>query len=111
MTFDVDAINKTMLAGVLTKIGRERWSAVRAIAEPELRLLAQRLEAVRQMYANGEIDLARAQKLVQMQRTVAQQAIRTIEGFGMQTARDTVNAAARAAGAVVNRLIGFKLIA
>jgi len=109
MSIDVTSITNKMITGVRDSVG-ERWSVIRAIAEPELRKLAQTLEDVQQLYASGEIDATRAFQLVEMQRNTAMSVLRTVEGLGVLTAREAVDAAAHAAGAVVNRLVGFKLI-
>jgi len=109
MNIDVGSLTKTMVDGVRGAVG-ERWSAIRGVAEPELRKLAQTLEDVSQLHAEGVIDANRAFQLVEMQRNTAMSVLRTVEGLGVLTARDAIDAAAHAAGTVVNRLIGFKVI-
>jgi len=109
MNIDVDSLTHTMIDDVRHTIG-ERWSTIRAVAEPELRKLAQTIEDVSQLHAKGVIDANRAFQLVEMQRNTAMSVLRTIEGLGVLTAREAVDAAAGAAGAVVNRLVGFRLI-
>jgi hypothetical protein len=109
MSFDVASITNTMISGVRHTIG-DRWATIRALAEPELRKLAQTLEDMRQLYADNEITADHAAQLVGMQRNVAMSVLRTVEGLGVLTAREALDAAAHAAGAVVNRLIGFQLI-
>ena len=109
MSIDIGSITNTMIAGVRHAIG-DRWSTIRAFAEPELRKLAQTMEDVQQMYANGEITADHAFQLVEMQRNNAMSVLCTVKGLGVRTARQALDAAARVAGAVVNRLVGFKLI-
>jgi len=109
MTFDVGSLTKTMIDGVRTAIG-SRWSAIRAVAEPELRKIALTLEDVRQLHADGVITADRAFQLVEMQRNTALNVVGTVKGLGVLTARQAIDAAAHAAGAVVNRLVGFQLI-
>jgi len=109
MSIDVRSLTDTMIQSVRHAIG-ERWTSVRAIAEPELRKLAQTLEDVQQLYASGAVDAHRAFQLVEMQRNTALSVLRTVEGVGILTAREAIEAAAHAAGNVVNRLVGFKLI-
>lgn len=110
MSIDVESLSATMIGGVRKAIG-ERWPAIRAIAEPELRKLAQTIQDTHQLYAQGVIDASRAFQYVEMQRNHAVSVLLTVEGLGVLTARAALDAAARAAGAVVNRLVGFKLIA
>ncbi|HTD83792.1 MAG TPA: hypothetical protein VK648_08390 [Gemmatimonadaceae bacterium] len=109
MSIDIGSLTNTMITGVRHAIG-DRWSAIRALAEPELRKLAETLEDVQQLYASGRITADHAVQLVEMQRNTAISAVRTVEGLGVLTAREALDAAAHAAGAVVNRLVGFKLI-
>ncbi len=109
MNIDVGSITKTMTDAVRAAVG-ERWSAIRAIVEPELRKLAQTLEDVRQLQADGVIDASRAFDMVQMQRNTAFGVLKTVQGLGILTAGQAIEAAAHAAGAIVNRLVGFTLI-
>ena len=109
MNIDVNALTNTMLAAARGAVS-DRWPAIRALAETELRKLAQTLEDVNQLMANGTIDKSRAGELVRMQHATALSVLRTVQGLGVLTARQTLEAATRAAGAVVNRLVGFDLI-
>lgn len=109
MKIDVGSLTNTMIEGVRQAIG-ERWSTIRAVAEPELRKLAQTIEDVSRLHAEGVIDAGRAFQFVEMQRNTALSVVRTVEGLGVRTAREAVDAAARTAGAVVNGLVGFRLI-
>ena len=58
MSIDVVSLTNTMIAGVRRSIG-ERWSAIRAVAEPELRKLAQTLEDVQKLVNVGEMQAGR----------------------------------------------------
>jgi hypothetical protein len=109
MTFDVGSLTKTMINGVRNAIG-DRWAAIRAFAEPELRKIALTLEDVRQLHADGVITADHAFQLVEMQRNTALTVVSSVKGLGVLTARQAIDAAAHAAGAVVNRLVGFQLI-
>jgi len=109
MNLDVHAITKSMIDGVRGAIGG-RWSTIRLVAEPELRKLAQTLEDVQQLYARGAVTADRASQMFEMQRNTALTVLRSIEGLGVLTARQAVDAAVRTAGLIVNRLVGFRLI-
>ncbi|HUP60257.1 MAG TPA: hypothetical protein VNA69_07545 [Thermoanaerobaculia bacterium] len=109
MNIDVNALTTTMREAAANAVS-DRWPAIRAIAEAELRKLAQTLEDVNQLLSDGTIDQSRATELVRMQQTTALTVLRTVQGLGLLTARQTIDAATRAAGAVVNRLVGFDLI-
>ncbi|HJQ39366.1 MAG TPA: hypothetical protein VKB93_19670 [Thermoanaerobaculia bacterium] len=109
MNLDISSITETMTGAVRHAIG-ERWSVIRAVAEPELRKLAQTLEDVQQMYASGEINSSHASQLVEMQRNAAVSVLRTVEGLGILTARAAIDSAAHAVADVVNRVTGIKLL-
>jgi len=109
MSLDIPSITDTMIRAARKALG-ERWSAIRAVAEPELLKLAQTFDDAQRLYAEGTIDSARAMQLVDMQRNTALSVLRRVQGLGILTAREAVGAAVEAAGKVVNRLIGFKLI-
>ena len=109
MSIDIPSLTSTMIAGVRKAIS-DRWPVIRAVAEPELRKIAQTIEDASQLYAEGVITADRAAQIVEMQRNTAMSVVRTVEGLGIQTARQALDAAAHAAGAVVNRLLGFKLL-
>jgi hypothetical protein len=109
MNLDIGSITRTMTDAVRAALG-ERWSAIRGGAEPEFRKLAETLEDVQQMYAKGDIDMNRAFELVEMQRNTAFSVLKSVKGLGILTARQAIEAAAHAAGTVVNRLLGFTVI-
>ena len=109
MSIDIASLKDTMIQGVRGAIG-ERWSSIRAIAEPELHKLALTIEDTQKLYADGVVTADRAFQLVEMQRNHALSVLRTVQGLGILSSRQALDAAARAAGVVVNRLVGFKLI-
>jgi hypothetical protein len=109
MKINIGSITRFMIADA-RQAAAGRWPAIRALAEPELRKLAKTLEDVRKLQASGAIDASRASALVAMQRDNAVKVLRSIEGIGVLTARAAVDAAAHAAGSVVNGIFGFDLI-
>ena len=106
---DLGSVTEAMTGAVRHTIG-ERWSLIRAVAEPELRKLAQTLDDVQQMHAKGEIDFTHAAQLVEMQRNAAVKVLLTIPGLGILTARPAVDSAVHAVAHVVNRVTGIKLL-
>jgi hypothetical protein len=109
VSIDVQGLSGKMIHAARDAVA-QRWPSLRAVAEAELRTLARTVDEVTRMYNEGEIDQTRAQTLIRMQQNALVSVLRTLEGIGIQTARQVSEAAARAAGAIVNRLIGFKLI-
>jgi len=109
MNIDIPSLTDTMITGVRHAIS-DRWSAIRDVAEPELQKLAQTIEKVSQLYAEGKIDAARAVQIFEVQRNAALTVVRTVQGLGILTAREALDGAVRSASDVVNRLVGFKLL-
>jgi len=109
MNIDISSLTNTMIAGVRHAIS-DRWSAIRDVAEPELQKLAQTIEKVSQLYAEGKISADRAVQIFEVQRNAALSVVRTVEGLGILTAREAIEGAVRSAGDVVNRVVGFKLL-
>lgn len=109
MSVDVPAITAAMIDAVRKSLAG-RWPSVHAVVEVELRKLAQTLLDVRRLHANGLVTTERAQELVRMQQNAFLTVLRTAKGLGLLTARSAAEAAAGAAGVLVNGLVGFKLI-
>ena len=89
---------------------RRSPTAGRRSAPLRRRKLAQTLSDVHHLHANGVITTPRAQELVRMQRNTFLSVLRSVQGLGLLAARSATDAAATAAGEIVNRIIGFKLI-
>jgi len=109
MKLDLKALTQAMTDAVRAAVGG-RWSAIRGVAEPELKKLAETLAEVHRLHRDGDIDADRAKQLVSMQVNAAHGVLKTVKGLGLLTAQEAVGAATRAAGEIVNRLIGFRLI-
>jgi hypothetical protein len=99
MSIDVKSLTDTMIGGVRKAVG-QRWPAIRALAEAELGKVAQTIRDVGQMVARGEITADRALEYVEMQRNHALSVLITVKGLGLLTAREALDAAARAIGPV-----------
>ena len=109
MSIDIPSLTQTMITGVRNAIS-DRWPAIRAVAEPELYKIALTIEDVARKYAEGSITADRAAEIVEMQRNTAMSVVRTVEGLGILTAREALDAAAHAAGTAVNHVLGFELL-
>jgi hypothetical protein len=109
MSVNVPAITAAMIDAVRKSLAG-RWPSIRAVTETELRKLAQTLLDVHRLHADGAINTERAQDLVRMQQNTFLAVLRSSQGLGLLAARSAAEAAARAAGAIVNGVAGFKLI-
>ena len=82
----------------------------KAVIEEELRRMAGALAHIGGLLARGEINRQRAEQMVGSYRLALSGILRSAEGMTHLAADAALTAAMRAAGAVVNRIIGIKLI-
>lgn len=106
---DVRSLGDSMIDAARDAV-TARWPAVRALAEVELRKLAQTLEDIRALLEAGEIDTAGAHQLLRMQQNSARGVLCMVEGLGLLTAEEAVSAAGRAVAAIVNGIVKFRLL-
>ena len=109
MNFDVEALTQSMLDAARAAVS-SRWPKLRALAEVELRKLAQTLIDVHSLYRSGDIDAKRARQLVQMQQNTARSALCTVRGLGVLAAEQATEGAVRAVARFVNGVVKFKLL-
>lgn len=109
MSLDLQALASTMLDAVRTNVS-SRWPALRALAEMEMRKLAQTLLDTQALYLSGQIDESRARHLVKMQQNAARGVFLTVKGLGLLTAEQATTAAIRAVAATVNDALPFQLL-
>jgi hypothetical protein len=111
-SFDAMSLTGTMTEAAKTKA--ECWSAIRVIAESEIRRFARTLEDVGKLYASGAIEEDEAFDIASTHRNAAQTVLRTTQCVSAATARRVaprlIRAAVEAARPVVNRAIGFPLL-
>lgn len=109
MSLDVRVLTKSMLDGARAAVSG-RWPKLQALAEVELRKLAQTLIDVHQLVAAGAIDEKRARLLVRMQQNTARSVLATVRGLGVLTAEQATEAAVGAVARAVNGAVKFKLL-
>ena len=107
--FDVEQLGKEMLDAVRAALA-VRGPALRQMGEAEIRRLAAVLADIAGLLARGEIDRKGAKAMATIHQFTVSSVLRSVEGLGVLATRDVLKAAARVAGAVVNRIIGFKLL-
>jgi len=107
MSIKVNDVANTMVEAVrgpLARIVGKRWPAVRKLVTEEMQTLASALLKIKRQYDTGKIDAARARELLVMHARIVDDVLRHIKGIGIYTARQTIDAAVRAALS----LIGLK---
>ena len=109
MSFDVEALTQKMLDGAREAVS-DRWPQLRALAEVEMRKLAQTLIDVHQLLEAGDIDEKRARLFVRMQQTTARTVLCSVRGLGILSAEQATEAAVAAVARLVNGIVKFKLL-
>ena len=109
MKLDLQALATTMVDAARDSVSA-RWPAARALAEVELRKLAQTLLDIESLYRAGVIDPSRARQLLTMQHNAAKGVLCTVKGLGVLTAEQATAAAMRAVAGSVNAALQFKLL-
>jgi hypothetical protein len=109
MNLDLQSLANTMLDAVRTTASA-RWPALRALAEVEMRKLAQALIDIHALQQAGHISKARARQLVGMQRTATRGVLCTVKGLGLLTADQAIAAALGVVAGAVNGALKFKLL-
>lgn len=109
MSLDAESLTNTMIRAARDAVS-ERWPAVKALAEVELRRLAQSLVDVKALVVSGQIDHASAQKLVQIHQMTVRSVLMQAKGIGLATAERVTFTAADAVTDIVNHVVGFKLL-
>jgi hypothetical protein len=109
VSLDVKQLAETMI-GAAGEAVSDRWPQMQALAEVELRRLAQSIEDLGRLVAAGKIDEAKARHHAHMHQLMARSVLTTVEGLGLLTAEQATQAAIRSVTAVVNRTLKFVLL-
>lgn len=109
MTFNLETLTKSMLDGAREAVS-DRWPQLRALAEVEMRKLAQTLIDVHQLLEAGDIDDKRARVIVRIQQNTARSVLCTVRGLGVLAAEQATEAAVAAVARLVNAAVKFKLL-
>ncbi|HEX6098213.1 MAG TPA: hypothetical protein VF432_17935 [Thermoanaerobaculia bacterium] len=96
MSLSVPEIAEIMIEAARADAG-DRWPQLQALAECELRRLAQALADVEGLLAAGKVTESHATQLVHMHQIAARSVLVTIEGIGLLTAQQAIHAGVRAA--------------
>jgi hypothetical protein len=109
-SFDATALGAQMIDAARAALLTERGPALRAMGEAELRRLAGALADIQSLLSRGEIDPDRAKVMANIHQLSVRSVLRSVEGLSLVATEQAMQAAARAGAAVVNHVIGFKLL-
>ena len=105
---DIQALGTAMIEAARKAIAGRRVQ--KAVMEIELRRLAGALADTGRLLARGEIDRKRAEEMVTIYRLAVSGILQSARGMTLLAADLALSAAMQVAGAVINRVTGFKLI-
>jgi endonuclease III len=105
----VEALVKSM-AGAASKSLGGRWPEAKDYATAEFRKIAQSVETVGRLRAEGKVTEEQARLLLDIQRNASRSVLLTLEGLGLLAAEAAINAALGAVRSTVNAALGWVLL-
>jgi hypothetical protein len=109
MALDVSSLLTSMLAAAKGSV-TTGWSTLRPFAETQFTNIAQQIVDIESQLAAGSINQAQASLLLDMQKNASRAALLSVEGIGLLTAQNAINAALGAVATAVNGALGFALL-
>jgi hypothetical protein len=109
MALDTTALASAVFNAVKPVLADE-WKDVESYAKVEAAKLAATLAHIEQLSAEEKISEDEASALLDMQKNATQAVLLTIEGIGLITAQQAINAAIGAIRGIVNKALGFGLL-
>lgn len=107
--FDLGAVQEDMVAAARAALAA-RNAELHPIAELETRRLAATLADISALAAKGDIDPERAQSLARIHQNTFRGVLRAGEAISLLAAEQALLAVTHVAAAVINRILGFKLL-
>lgn len=109
MALNIQDVADALFAAVKPVLAKS-WDQVQEFAKTESAKLAQTLASIERLKLSGQIDEGQSQALLDMQKQAMQAVLLTVEGIGLVTAQNAINAALGAVKDLVNGALGFSLI-
>jgi hypothetical protein len=106
---DIPTLIKDM-ADAAKKVLKSNWKELKPFAEQQLKNLAENIKLIAALKAKGKIDEEKAKLHLAIQKESARTVFLTIEGIGILTAENAINAALKVIQTTVNKSIGWALI-
>lgn len=110
MTLNVETLASQMLNAALPILEKDASDAA-SFGKTEFTKIAQTIVSIGQQLASGEINQQQATVLLQMQTTASQNVLLALKGLALVTIESAINAALGVIAGVVNKAVGFSLIA
>jgi hypothetical protein len=108
-SLDPGELVRAMLAAARERLG-DHWADVKDYAETAVRNLVQTMRMIERLDREGRVTRRQARLLLEIQKNTARTVLLTIEGLGVLTAEQALDAALGAVKDAVNRTIGWRLL-
>lgn len=106
---DVTLLIKEMTEAV-KKVLKASWKEVKPFAELQLKSFAENIQLIAVLKAKGKINEEKAKLHLAIQKESARTVLLSIEGIGIVTAENAINAALKVIQTTVNNSIGWALL-
>lgn len=109
MALNVASLASSMLAAAKGSV-TTGWNTLAPFAQTQFTNIAQQIVDIEAQLAAGSITQAQASLLLDMQKNASRAALLSVEGIGLLTAQNAINAALGAVATAVNGALGFALL-
>ncbi len=109
MAIDISKLVEDMLnaaKGVLTK----QWPEIKDYAEMEMKKIAESIAAIERMKLAGKISEEKARLQLDIQKNATRSVLLAVEGIGIVSAEQAINAALNVVRDTVNKAVGWALL-
>ena len=109
MSLSASKLGKEILAALKGSLA-DKWPDIKEYGESEAKKLAHTLVMIDALTASGKIDKEQARLHLEIQKNATRTVLLTLEGLGILTVEDAINAALKAVKDTVNTSVGFALL-
>jgi hypothetical protein len=109
MALDLSGLFTSMMTAAQGSL-KTGWAAVQPFAKTQFTAIAQQIVDIEAQLAAGQLTQDDASSLLNMQENASRSALMTVEGIGLATAQNAINAALGAVASTVNKALGFALL-
>lgn len=106
---DINTLIKEMTEAAKKEL-KSKWKEVKPFAEQQLKSFAENIKMIAVLKAKGKINEEKARLHLAIQKESARTVLLTIEGIGLITAENAINAALKVVQTTVNKSIGWALL-
>lgn len=109
MALDLSSLFTSMMAAAQGSL-KTGWAAVEPFAKTQFTAIAQQIVDIETQHVAGQLTDDEATSLLDMQTNASRSALMTVEGIGLATAQNMIDAALGSIESAVNTALGFTLL-